>query len=92
MGAEGEGETGRVGQRGEEVGQRGEEMGRDMGEGGTCCLAHPGRVTCCFSKWVELLEGIPPRVFVVVFGVFCEIWGVQKGNKDREEKEWLSER
>ena len=62
-------------------------MGGELGEGGTCSLAHPGSVACCFSEWVELLEGIPPRVFVVLFFFFL----IQKGNNDREEKDWLSE-
>ena len=39
-------------------------------EWGACSLAHPGRAVCCFSERVELLQGIPPRVFVVLFWVF----------------------
>ena len=85
MGVEGRGDR-EVGQRGEEVGQRGEEMGRELGEGGTCCLAHPGRVTCCFSKWVELLEGIPPRVFVVVLGFFGGVGEYRRGIKTGKKK------
>ena len=56
------------------MGQRGEETGGELGEAGTCSLAYPGHVTCCFSEWVELLEGIPPRVFVVL-GFFYGVLG-----------------
>ena len=58
------------------MGQRGEETGGELGEAGTCSLAHPGHVTCCFSEWVELLEGIPPRV-VGVLGFFVGFLGTE---------------
>lgn len=65
---------------------RGEETDVGWRVGGTCCLAHPGRAACCFSEWAELLEGIPPRVFVVLFWVFFFFFflyrrGIKTGKK-----------